>query len=72
MLMVLCIDDEHLLPDEKLFWDYKNGPLLYRGYSRKSDVDCTEVEKILKEIGARRIIVGHTPKKVCPGVCPDY
>ena len=68
MLMVLCIDDEHLLPDEKLF---QNGPLLYRGYSIQPRVDCSEVETILKETGARRIVVGHTPKNVCPGVCPD-
>ena len=69
MLLVLCVEQEGTLnPPQKLFWDAK-GPLWYRGLA--DSPNCGEVEKMLKNIGARRMVVGHTrDDEVRPGVIP--
>ncbi len=71
MLMVLCIGEKDLTNEQTLLCDTVRGPLWYRGLATTSP-NCDKVEKMLKVIGARRIVVGHTPnERVCPGVCPD-
>ncbi len=67
--LILCIARE-LDPEQELLCDQKQGPLWYRGLARGPD--CAEVERMLNDIGARRIVVGHTRnEKVCPGVYPE-
>ena len=69
MFLIPCVGQD-LTPEQKLLCDKKEGALWYRGLA--GSPDCAKVEKMLKEIGARRIVVGHTRnEKVCPGVCPD-
>jgi hypothetical protein len=39
-----------------------NGPLWWRGWATDSDtVACASVDGVLRRIGVRRLIVGHTP-----------
>ncbi|KAF8338351.1 Metallo-dependent phosphatase [Amanita rubescens] len=56
---VVLVLSRELTPDQELLCDQKQGPLWYRGLAARSP-DCPEVERMLKVIGARRIVVGHT------------
>jgi hypothetical protein len=44
-----------------------DGPVWYRGWAMESDdVVCRRVDNVLKNIGVRRLIMGHTPDfQVC-------
>ena len=69
MLLILCVAKYLLTPWQTLLCN-KDGPLWSRGLA--AEPNCDEVEEMLNDIGARRIVVGHTMnQKVCPGVCPD-
>jgi len=52
------------LPEEKIeqigLLAGQAGPLWYRGYFHERDYNEKDVDRILKRIGAKRIIVGHT------------
>jgi diadenosine tetraphosphatase ApaH/serine/threonine PP2A family protein phosphatase len=37
-----------------------DGPLWYRGYFRDRDLEEKDIDRILKRVGARRMVVGHT------------
>ena len=39
-----------------------DGPLWYRGWALKPEKEvCREVDGVLKKIGVRRLVMGHTP-----------
>jgi hypothetical protein len=71
MLLILCAARE-LTPEQELLCDQEQGPLWYRGLAKAKSSDCPQIERMLKDIGARRIVVGHTRNEmVCPGTYPD-
>ena len=72
MMFILRVEEATLTAREKLLCHKGRGPLWYRGLAERHGPDCAEVEKMLKKIGARRIVIGHTPNgEVCPGVYSD-
>ena len=39
-----------------------DGPFWYRGWAEQSEVEvCSKVDAVMKQIGVRRLIMGHTP-----------
>ena len=62
------IDDNHedfkeLLKDKKgVLWDRSLG---------KDNVDCNELDKMLKIIGANHIVIGHSPQNIINSKCND-
>ncbi len=53
--------DKSVLKNPKLSTLYEeNGPLWYRGYFKKEEMQNFPIDKILKKLNQDRIIVGHT------------
>src|SRR6266576_3526095 len=70
VILILWVAREKVTPKEELLCGKERGLLWYRGLARNPD--CAKVERMLKVIGARRIVVGHTRnEKMCPGAYPD-